>query len=72
MTMLYNSVIQDKFRIFFLHEGMHILLLSESSCAYEFTTCKQVARCKKIVDGYAKYSYKHPSIFQDYGICKFS
>ena len=37
-----------------------------------FTTCKQVARCKKIVDSYAKYSYKHPNIFQDYGICKFS
>jgi hypothetical protein len=25
--MLYNSVIQDKSRIFLLHEGMHILLL---------------------------------------------
>jgi hypothetical protein len=36
--MLY--VIQDKSRIFLLHEGMHILLLPESSCAYEFTTCK--------------------------------
>ena len=70
--MLYNSVIKDKSRIFLLHEGMHILLLSESLCAYEFTTCKQVAKHKKIVDGYTKYSQKHPNIFQDYGIYKFS
>jgi hypothetical protein len=27
MIMLYNSVIQDKSRIFLLHEDMHILLL---------------------------------------------
>ena len=47
MTMLHNSVIQDKSRIFLLHEGIHILLLPESSCAYDFTTCKQVAKCKK-------------------------
>ena len=70
--MLYNSVIHDKSRIFLLHEGMLILLLPESSCAYEFTTCKQVAKCKKITDGYTKYSQKHPIILQDYGICKFS
>ena len=56
MTMLYNYVIQDKFRIFLLHEGMHILLLPESSCAYEFTICREVAKCKKIADGYTKYT----------------
>ena len=54
MTMLYNYVIPDKSRIFLLHEGMHMLLLPESSCVYEFTTCKQVAKCKKIADGYTK------------------
>jgi len=54
MTILYNSVIQGKSRIFLLHEGMHMLLLPESSCVYEFTTCKQVAKCKKIADSYKK------------------
>ena len=55
MTMLYNFVIYDKSKIFLLHESMHIFLLPELSCAYEFKACKQVAKCKKIADGYIKY-----------------
>ena len=68
--MLYNSVIQGESRIFLLHEGKHISL--QLNHVHRFTTSKQVARYKKIVDGYTKYSQKHSSIFQDYGICKFS